>query len=56
MKNKITRQDLANPFKDISLQEKRKKAKSIDLKDNFLIQDLGNGYNKIIPINKNKRL
>jgi hypothetical protein len=54
-KYKTTRQDLANPFKDISLQEKRKNAKSIDLTDNFFIEDLGNEYSKIIPIDKDKR-
>ena len=53
--SKITRQDLANPFMNISLEEKRNKARSIDLKDNFFMKDLGNGYSKIIPIDTNKR-
>lgn len=53
-KFKLTRQYLANPFK-ISLEEKRVNAKSVNLKDNFYIEDLGNGYSRIIPIDNNKR-
>jgi hypothetical protein len=53
-KSRVTRQDLANPFK-MSLEEKRINAQSINLKDNFYIEDLGNGYSRIFPIDNNKR-
>jgi len=52
---RITRNNIANPFLNINLEEKRNKAKSINLKDNYLIENLDNGYSKIIPIDTNKR-
>jgi len=52
--NKKTRQDIANPFKNISLQEKLIKSGSINLENNHTIKDLGNGYSQIIPIDVNK--
>lgn len=39
----------------LSLKEKRIKAKSIDLTNNHTIEDLGNGYSQIVPIDENKR-
>ena len=53
-KSRTTRQDLANTFK-MSLEEKRIKAKSVNLKNNSYIEELGNNYNRIIPIDSNKR-
>lgn len=42
---RLSRQDLADPFRNISYKERLIKAKAIDLKDNCIITDLGNGYN-----------
>ena len=38
-----------------TLEEKRVKNKSIDLRDNYILKDLKNGYSVILPIDKNKR-
>ncbi len=38
-----------------SLEEKRILTKSIDLRNNHIIKDLGNGYSQIIPIDSSKR-
>lgn len=53
--SRITRQDISNPFRNITLEKKRIKSNSINLKDNFFIEDLGDGYSKIVPLNKEKK-
>jgi hypothetical protein len=50
----LSRNRLSNPHQNISLHERLKKKKSIDLRDNSIIIDLGNNYDKISPINQNK--
>jgi hypothetical protein len=52
--NELSRKFLANPHQNQSLIERLKTNKSVDLRDNFFIVDLGNGYNEIRPIDKNK--
>lgn len=52
--NRITRESLANPFSNLSYHERLVQADAIDLTDNLIIEDLGNGYCKHIPIDKNK--
>ncbi|MFT8344292.1 MAG: hypothetical protein ABF652_23030 [Clostridium beijerinckii] len=55
-KKRITREFLSNPFISEPWQERLKKSEAIILKDNCIIKDLGNDYNCIIPINKNKKV
>jgi len=47
----VTRQSLANPFSE-SYDERLIKTKAVDLRDNYKIEDLGNGYCKVEPIDK----
>ncbi|WP_255293840.1 hypothetical protein [Priestia megaterium] len=46
---------LSNPHQELSLHERLKRKQSIDLRDNHIIVDLGNGYDEIKPINPDKR-
>jgi len=55
-KERITREFLSNPFILESWQERLKKSEAINLKDNCIIQDLGNEYNCIIPIDRGKKI
>lgn len=48
----LTRKDLADPNRDMSYKERLIKAASVDLKDNYIINDCGDGYIKIKPIDK----
>jgi hypothetical protein len=50
----LSRKYLANPHQDKSLFERLRDNKSIDLRDNSYVVDLGNGYDEIKPIDKNK--
>lgn len=52
---RISREHLANPFKE-SYKKRLIKSGAIDLRDNHTIIDLGNGYLKIEPIEKNKKI
>lgn len=45
---------LANKFEDIPYEERLEISGAIDLRDNCVITDLGNGYSKIEPIDKTK--
>ncbi|BCB03516.1 hypothetical protein KH172YL63_16490 [Bacillus sp. KH172YL63] len=51
---RLSRKFLANPHQNTSYLDLLKKNKSVDLRDNSYTVDLGNGYNAIIPIDKNK--
>lgn len=53
---RISREYLANPFSLNTRHERLKKNGSIDLKNNCLIENLGNGYCKFSAIDKNKKL
>jgi hypothetical protein len=53
-KKKKTRKDLANPFRHMSYHERLAKVKAVDLTDNFVVEDLGNGYDRIKPIDESK--
>lgn len=53
---RITREYLANPFSNISYHERLVMAGAIDLTDNLIIEDLGNGYCRHIPIDENKKV
>ncbi|MFJ6034294.1 hypothetical protein ACIQFL_28760 [Bacillus toyonensis] len=51
----LSRRYLANPHQKQSFLERLKINNSIDLRDNKVIVDLGNGYSEIKPIDSNKR-
>lgn len=52
--NKISRQDLADPLKNMSYYERLKIAKAIDLTNNYIIEELEDEYIRIKAIDKNK--
>jgi len=52
---RLSRRYLANPYKKQSFLERLKIKNSIDLRNNKVITDLGNGYSEIAPIDSNKR-
>ena len=55
MKNKPkTRAEFNDKFFGIPISERVKLAKSVDLRDNYKFENLGNGYGKIIAINSSK--
>lgn len=49
-----SRESLANPFSNETYHERLIKSSAIDLIDNCIIEDLGNGYSRTIIIDKNK--
>jgi len=55
-KSKISRKDLANPYRNISFRSQVKNSGSINLSNNYKINDLNNGYDEIVPIDKNKKI
>ena len=52
---KINRKDLANPFRSEKFIDRLKKSDAINLRDNYKIKNLGNGYNEVIAIDKTKK-
>ena len=54
--NKVSRQDLADPLKNISYYERLKMAKSINLENNHLVEELEDGYIRIKPVAKSKSM
>ena len=52
---KLSRNYLANPLQDSSFYSILKKKQAVDLRDNYYINDLGNGYGDIKPLDQNKR-
>lgn len=54
--NRITRESLANSFSNMSYHERLVQAGAIDLRDNCIIEDLGNGYCRTIVIDENKKI
>ncbi len=52
---RLSRRYLANPHQKQSFLERLKINNSIDLRNNMVITDLGNGYSEIKPIDSNKR-
>lgn len=49
-----TRQFLANPHQNLTYHERLVLSKAIDLTDNYTIEDCGNGYSRIKPIDATK--
>jgi hypothetical protein len=52
--NITTRYQLANPWIGIPLEQRLIEAEVINLEDNHIITDLGNGYCTIEPIDRTK--
>ncbi|MHA6529138.1 hypothetical protein [Paenibacillus sp. BAC0078] len=50
----LTRQQLANPHPIDSLNSRLTKSGAIDLRNNSYFKDLGNGYGKRVPKDRNK--
>lgn len=55
-KKNLTREKLANPFPNNTLEERLINSKTIDLRNNYIFKDLGNGYCEINPKDKSKLL
>lgn len=53
---RISREFLANPFSNLSYHERLVQAGAIDLIDNCIVEDLENGYCRIIPIDETKKI
>jgi hypothetical protein len=53
---RISRQDLDNPFHNMSYHDRLVKTGAIDLTDNCIIENLGNGYEKIKIIDESKKV
>ncbi|MGR6760447.1 hypothetical protein ACU1JV_01195 [Paenibacillus sp. T2-29] len=51
----LNRHQLANPFMDIPMIDRLRQNESIDLHDNYTIRQVGNGYDKIEPIDSSKK-
>lgn len=51
---RLSREKLTNSFPNKTLQERLVCSKAIDYKENYTIEDFGNGYAKISPKDKNK--
>lgn len=52
---KLSRNKLANPFAETSMMDRLKLNNSVDLRDNHISQSVGNGYERIKPVDNNKR-
>jgi hypothetical protein len=52
----LSRDWLANPHKDLPLYKRLEQNKSINLVGNQRVEDLGNGYDRIQPIDTDKRV
>lgn len=53
---RISREYLANPFPKETYKSRLIKSNSIDLRDNIILENLGNGYLNIKIIDKGKIL
>ena len=53
-KKSMSRQDLTDPFRHMSYHERLVAKGTIDLNDNRIIEDLGDKYIRVRPIDKTK--
>lgn len=53
-KKALSRKSISNPHSISTYKKRLIKSKAIDLKDNYLIDDLENGYITILPIDETK--
>ena len=51
----LSREALANPLGKVTYYERLSRSQSIDLRNNYQFEDLGNGYSRILPIDEKKR-
>jgi len=55
MKNKpLTRAELNNPFMHIPMQDRLKESHTVDLRDNYTVEHLPNGYMIVKAIDESK--
>ena len=52
--NTMPRHKLASPFHPNTLHERLVRNKAIDLRKNYVEIDLGRGYSRLEPVNRNK--
>lgn len=52
--SRVSREMLTNPFLNETLQERLVHSKAIDYKENSSVENLGNGYARISPIDETK--
>jgi hypothetical protein len=52
----LTREQLANPYSPSTINTRLVQKGAVDLRDNCIVRDLGNGYITRLPIDKNKKL
>lgn len=53
-KEKKSRESMINPYSDKSMKERLCQAKVVNMENNFVLQDCGNGYFSIRPIDRTK--
>lgn len=53
-KNRLSRENLSNPFPNTTLKKRLINSKAIDYKDNCTLVNLGNGYTKVIHKDEKK--
>ncbi|CAK7037518.1 hypothetical protein [Tissierella sp.] len=53
---RLSREILSNPFPNDTIHKRLLRSKVVDYRDNSILEDLGNGYMKISPKDKNKLL
>jgi hypothetical protein len=49
-----TRKTLSNPFANVPLYDRLTEKQAVDLRNNKIVVDRGNGYNEFIPIDRKK--
>lgn len=53
---RITRESKSNPFPANTFYERLYKSNTVVLEDNCIIEEYGNGYSKVVPKDKNKKI
>ena len=51
----LTRQRLADPRSHLRLEELLTNSRCVDLRNNWVIQDLGSGYARVVPRERSRR-
>lgn len=52
--SRVSREMLTNSFPNETLKERLMRSRAIDFNENFTVENLGNGYMKILPKDENK--
>lgn len=53
-KPRLTRQQIADPHADVPHLDKLAEAGAVDLRDNVVVESLGNGYATARPVDQSK--